>query len=112
MQDRIKQAFADLREARTALHAASEHELEAKEDLKDYECTLLLSVMPDGGLRINGKNADQREAQIRSETYDERSVLEKARQEKVKAQLAMDLAVMKCDELKWIIRAEFNELAD
>lgn len=97
-EDQIKRAFEDLRTARVEIHEASEKDLAARTTLKTREAALLLPGA------ITGKNAETRDAQLKEGCKEELGAVEAARLEKAGAQLRMDLAIMRAQELQWLIR--------
>ena len=97
-EDQIRRAFEDLRTARVEIHEASEKDLAARTTLKTREAALLLSGA------ITGKNAETRDAQLKEGCKEELGAVEAARLEKAGAQLRMDLAIMRAQELQWLIR--------
>ena len=97
-EDQIKRAYEDLRTARIEMHEASEKDLAARTTLKQKEAALLLSGA------IVGKNAETRDAQIKEGCKEEMGAVEAARLEKAEAQLRMDLAGIRVQELQWLIR--------
>jgi len=97
-EDQIKRAYEDLRTARIEMHEASEKDLAARTTLKQKEAALLLSGA------IVGKNAETRDAQLKEGCKEEMGAVEAARLEKAEAQLRMDLASMRVQELQWLIR--------
>jgi hypothetical protein len=100
MNDLINCAYAELMEARKQLHEVSEIEYRRKAFLKEKETGLLMSGA------IIGKNAESRAAELLAATKQEAFDVEVARQEKMVAALRMDLAQMRCEQLKWLIRAD------
>jgi hypothetical protein len=98
MEDQIKRAYEDLRTARIEMYGASEKDLAARTALKQKEAALLLSGA------IIGKNAETRDAQLEEGCKGELEAVEAARLEKAEAQLRMDLASMRVQELQWLIR--------
>ena len=97
-EDQIKRAYEDLRTARIEMHEVSERDLAARTALKQKEATLLLSGA------IIGKNAETRDAQLKEGCKGELEAAEIARLEKAEAQLRMDLAGIRVQELQWLIR--------
>jgi len=97
-EDQITRAFECLRTARAELHDASEKDLAARTALKQREAALLLSGA------IIGKNAETQDAQLKEGCKEELAAVEAARLEKAEAQLRMDLAGMRVQELQWLIR--------
>ncbi len=97
-EDQIRRAFEDLRTARVEMHEASEKDLEARMGLKQKEAALLLSGA------IIGKNAETRDAQLKEGCKGELEAAETTRLEKAEAQLRMDLAGIRVQELQWLIR--------
>jgi hypothetical protein len=97
-EDQIKRAFEDLRTARVEIHEASEKDLAARTTLKTREAALLLSGA------ITGKNAETRDAQLKEGCKEELGAVEAARLEKADAQLRMDLASIRVQELQWLVR--------
>lgn len=70
----------------------------AKAMLKDRECKLLL----DGA--IDGKNAEQRFAQLREQTQEERVLVEEAEAELNRAKLELDYAYNRFKALRAVAR--------
>ncbi len=103
-EDQIQRAFEDLRTARIELHEVSEEDLKAREALKIREVELLLSGA------ILGKNAETRAAELKNGCTMELAAVEAARVKKGEAQLRMDLASMRVQELQWLIRNERAEI--
>ena len=97
-EDQIKRAYADLRTALIEARETSEKELAARSALKQREAALLLSGA------IIGKNAEPRDAQLKEGCKEELEAVEAVRVEKAEAQLRMDLASMRVQELQWLIR--------
>ena len=97
-EDQIKRAYEDLRTARIEMHEVSERDLVARTTLKQKEAALLLSGA------IIGKNAETRDAQLKEGCKGELEAAETTRLEKAEAQLRMDLAIMRAQELQWLIR--------
>jgi hypothetical protein len=97
-EDQIKRAYEDLRTARIEMHEVSERDLVARTTLKQKEAALLLSGA------IIGKNAETRDAQLKEGCKEELVAVEAARLEKAEAQLRMDLAGIRVQELQWLIR--------
>ena len=96
--DLIMRAFDDLRTARIELHEISEEDQKAREALKIREVGMLLSGA------IIGKNAETRAAELKNGCTMELAAVEAARVKKGEAQLRMDLASMRVQELQWQIR--------
>ncbi|MCK9571221.1 hypothetical protein M0R72_19890 [Candidatus Pacearchaeota archaeon] len=103
-EEQIQRAFKDLRTARTELHEVSEEDLKAREALKIREAGLMLSGA------IIGKNAETRAAELKNGCTMELAAVEAARVKKGEAQLRMDLASMRVQELQWLIRNEQAEI--
>lgn len=97
-EDQIKQAYEDLRTARLDMHEVSENDLAARTTLKQKEAALLLSGA------IIGKNAETRDAQLKEGCKGELEAVEAVRVEKAEAQLRMDLASIRVQELQWLVR--------
>jgi hypothetical protein len=97
-EEQIQRAFDDLRDARIELHEISEADLVAREALKIREAELLLSGA------IIGKNAETRAAELKNGCKEELAEAERMRALKTHAQLRMDLASMRVQELQWIVR--------
>jgi hypothetical protein len=97
-EGQIVEAFQWLRESHQNLHEISERDLAARTALKRKESELLLSGA------IIGKNAETRDAQLKEATKEECQTCEDLRQLKGEAQLRMDLANMKVQELMWLVR--------
>ena len=97
-EDQIMRAYEDLRTARIEMHEVLEKDFAAHKALKQKEAALLLSGA------IIGKNAETRDAQLKEGCKGELAAAEIARLEKAEAQLRMDLASMRVQELQWLIR--------
>lgn len=96
----LREAFGTMIECRNALFEASEKELKARETLKDQEAFILVTV----DAKELGPNEAARQAKIHQVTAPERANLALAERAKQEAQLALDLASMAVDCLKWQIR--------
>lgn len=70
--------------ARRVLAEAREQAIEAKEDLKSSECSLILRG-------LNGKNEKEREAFLRTETFQERQTLLEAEKRERAAILELEI---------------------
>jgi hypothetical protein len=97
----ITAAYHDLAYAKEALYNALETEIGAKEILEKAKNELLCMGLEGP---INGKNAEQREAQLRESTKVEYAGLKIAEANKRKAALDTDLSAMKCQEYKEILK--------
>jgi predicted alpha/beta superfamily hydrolase len=97
----IQLAFQEMENARVTLYNCAEMELDAREDLKSSEAAILVSTDP----KELGSNETARMATIRARTMEERRSLEKYEKEKRSASLSFELASMKVDCIKWVIRA-------
>ncbi len=75
--------------ARRVLAEAREQAIEAKEDLKSSECSLILRG-------LNGKNEKEREAFLRTETFQERQTLLEAEKRERAAILELEI----CKDLR------------
>ncbi len=95
---RIEEAYRELRAARRHLHDISEVEFRTREILKRKEAELLLSGA------IIGKNTETRDAQLKEATKMECQHCEDMRKQKGWAQLRMDIAVMTVPELQLLVR--------
>ena len=87
---------------RQALAAASEAELEARNDLESLEAAIINGTDP----KALGANEAARTAAIRARTEPERTALERAERAKRDANLRYEIDCMAVDCLKWQIRAE------
>ena len=102
MKESLGLLFGAMIESKVALAAASESELEAREDLKSSEAVIINSTDP----KALGANEAARNATIRARTQTERMALERAENAKRDAALRYELDCMAVDCLKWQIRAD------
>jgi hypothetical protein len=93
--------FGAMVRSKTALFQRSEDELQARENLKRAEATIIHLTDP----KTLGANEAARNASIRAQTVAEREAVEKADRAKREAQLTYELDCMAVDCLKWQIRA-------
>jgi hypothetical protein len=102
-EQQIQRAFEDLRIARIELHEISEEDLKAREALKIREANFREANLLLSGAII-GKNAETRAAELKNGCKEELEAVEKMRIKKGEAQLRMDLASMRVQELQWLVR--------
>jgi hypothetical protein len=91
-------AFANLTDARSKLFTATEAAIEAKNDLETAKYQALT-----GGV-IDGKNAEIREAQLRTHLDADYSKLSETESAERKARYNYDLASIEVDTVKTLLR--------
>ena len=102
MKESLGLLFGAMVNSKNALAAASEAELEARNDLKSSETAIINGTDP----KALGANEAARMAAIRSRTEPERMALERAERAKRDANLRYEIDCMAVDCLKWQIRAD------
>jgi len=93
--------FGAMDRSKKALFQRSEEELEARENLRRAEATIINLTDP----KTLGANEAARNASIRAQTVAEREAVEKADRAKREVQLTYELDCMAVDCIKWQIRA-------
>ncbi len=107
--EELRLNFEAMATSRTELAKRAEDELDARENLKRAEATIInLAADPKKDL---GENEAKRAATIRAKTIQEREALERAEKAKREAALKYELDCMAVDCLKWQIRND-QALAD
>lgn len=98
--EKFDAAMSNVMNARKNLLAAKEATIEAKEDLKSSECDLIFRG------QAGGKNEKEREAALRSQTYQERTALADAEKAERVAVLALEIALDARRNLESILKIQ------
>ena len=102
MKEMLGMSFEQMVTSKNALAAASEAELEARNDLKSSEAAIINGTDP----KVLGANEAARTAALRARTEPERVALERAEKAKRDANLRYEIDCLAVDCLKWQIRAD------
>lgn len=94
----LNAAYVNLTSAMTQAHAAARAEVDAKRGLEKAR----LAAITDG--RIDGKNAELREAAAREALADLYASLEEAERVASDARLALDLAKLEVERVRALLR--------
>lgn len=104
LQAKAELAFEKLYAARTALFVSAECTIQAESAHETAKATALTSG------KIDGKNAEIREAQLRAETIVSHEAVEDAKRQERESRYNFDLAQIEMDTVKTFLRiAELGE---
>lgn len=99
LAERLTEANANLVDEQYTLSKAKYEVIQAREQLKNAEITIILAG-------LEGKNAEIRNAQLTQQTERERVILQAAEQTLLTAEASFAIA-----RLKWRLACELNQLA-
>jgi len=98
LAERLTEANTNLVDEQYLLSKAKYEVMQAREQLKNAETTLILAG-------LEGKNAETRNAQLAQQTASERVILQAAEQTLLTAEASFAIA-----RLKWRLACELNQL--
>ena len=101
LAEELKAATTVLAAARSVLYDRTEAEIKARSDIKN-RTAILLSLGAEGP--IDGKNAEVRDAQVRSNTSTERIALELAEAQRRNAAYKLEVALDRMALLQNLVR--------